>query len=181
MLAALSHAGTRYEVQLWYIDGETSRILRFLSQPALKATFDITLIVPTELTALSNMNVVSEKPYLAVEKGTEFGKHEQSGKDVGDANKWKEVKFAVTPPMSTYLVAFVVGPFEYIEAFTTGEHNGHPIRTRVYTLPGSVEQGRHALNVATKAIEYFAKVFGEPYPLPKIDMVAIPDFEAGEQ
>jgi aminopeptidase 2 len=81
--------------------------------------------------------------------------------------------------MSTYLLAFCVGPFEYIESFTSGEHNGRPIRSRVYALPGSVEQGRHALNVCTAALEYFAKVFGEPYPLPKIDMVAIPDFEAG--
>jgi hypothetical protein len=82
--------------------------------------------------------------------------------------------------MSTYLVAFCVGPFEYIEAFTSGEHNGRPIRSRVYTLPGVVEQGRHALNVCTAALEYFAKVFGEPYPLPKVDMIAIPDFEAGK-
>lgn len=128
------------------------------------------------------MNVVSEKPYLETGKGSGFGKHEeaQSGKDTGDNKNLKEVKFAVTPLMSTYLLAFVVGPFEYIEAFTSGEYNGHPIRCRIYALPGTVEQGRHALNVTTKAIEYFAKVFGEPYPLPKMDMVAIPDFEAGK-
>ncbi|KAG0164361.1 Aminopeptidase 2 mitochondrial [Apophysomyces sp. BC1034] len=150
-------------------------------EPALKATFDVTLVVPAELTALSNMDVISEKPYLEVGKGTEIGKHTeaQTGKDVAENKNLKEVKYATTPRMSTYLLAFVVGPFEYIEAFTTGEHNGQPIRARVYALPGSVEQGRHALNVSTAAIEYFAKVFGEPYPLPKIDMVAIPDFEAG--
>lgn len=112
------------------------------------------------------MNVISEKPLGETGKGFSV-----EGK--------KEVKFATTPLMSTYLLAFIVGPFEYIEDKTTGEHNGHPILTRVYALPGSVEQGRHALNVAVKALEYFAKVFGEPYPLPKIDMVAIPDFEAG--
>ncbi|KAG0173479.1 hypothetical protein DFQ28_007122 [Apophysomyces sp. BC1034] len=127
-------------------------------EPAIKATFDVTLVVPSALTALSNMNVVSEEPL---------------------PEDLKEVKYATTPPMSTYLLAFVIGPFEYIEAYTSGEHNGRPIRARVYALPGSVEQGRHALNVCTAALEYFAKVFDEPYPLPKVDMVAIPDFEAG--
>ncbi|KAL0074682.1 aminopeptidase [Phycomyces blakesleeanus] len=149
-------------------------------EPSLKATFDVTLIVPDHLTALSNMNVLSEKPYHEVGKGTEVGKLEgkHEGKEVGPITL-KEVKYATTPLMSTYLLAFVVGPFEYIEAFTSGEHNGQPIRSRVYALPGSVEQGRHALNVCVLALEYFAKVFGEAYPLPKVDMVAIPDFEAG--
>jgi aminopeptidase 2 len=118
----------------------------------------VTLIVPENLTALSNMDVISESN---TEKGL------------------KKVKFGTTPLMSTYLLAFVIGPFEYIEGFTSGEHNGRPIRSRVYALPGSVEHGKHALNVCIAALEYFAKVFGEPYPLSKMDLVAIPDFEAG--
>ncbi|KAI8976962.1 peptidase family M1-domain-containing protein [Pilobolus umbonatus] len=126
-------------------------------EPAIKSTFDVTLTVPKDLTALSNMNIVSE----------------HTNTDT------KTVSYATTPMMSTYLLAFVVGPFEYIESMTSGEHNGKPIRTRVYTLPGLVEQGRHALDVATETLEYFAKVFNEPYPLPKMDLVAIPDFDAG--
>ncbi|KAI8639305.1 aminopeptidase [Parasitella parasitica] len=129
-------------------------------EPSLKATFDVTLNVPENLTALSNMNVISEVP------------------SAGDA-ALKTVKYATTPRMSTYLLAFIVGPLEYIEDHTTGEYNGHPIRTRVYTLPGYTNQGRHALNVATKALEYYAQVFGIAYPLPKLDLVAIPDFDAG--
>jgi aminopeptidase 2 len=127
------------------------------------------------------MNVISEKPFQETGKGPNVGKHEgsQTGKDVSSTTDLKEVKYAITPVMSTYLLAFVVGPFEYIEAHTTGEHNGESVKVRVYALPGSTEQGRHALNVCTKALEYFAAVFGEPYPLPKMDMVAIPDFEAG--
>jgi len=46
-------------------------------------------------------------------------------------------------------------------------------------LPGYTSQGRDALNVATKTLEYYAQVFGVPYPLPKLDLVAIPDFDAG--
>ncbi|KAG2222206.1 hypothetical protein INT45_014103 [Circinella minor] len=199
---------TQYLATTQFEATDARRAFPCWDEPALKATFDVTLIVPTELTALSNMNVISEKPYLNTGKmisgkhsqakhegattttttgGKTEGKHEgvTTGKSEGKhqessvEKKLKEVKYATTPQMSTYLLAFVIGPFEYIEAHTSGENNGHPIQTRVYALPGSVEQGRHALRVATAALEYFAQVFGEPYPLPKIDMVAIPDFEAG--
>ncbi|GAA5799773.1 hypothetical protein HPULCUR_005191 [Helicostylum pulchrum] len=129
--------------------------------PSLKATFDVTLNVPSDLTALSNMDVISDSPAAKSSPGL------------------KTVKYATTPLMSTYLLAFIVGPFEYIEGFTTGEYNGRPIKTRVYTLPGLSTQGHHALNVAMETLEYFAKVFDLPYPLPKLDMVAIPDFDAG--
>ncbi|KAI9491733.1 aminopeptidase [Zychaea mexicana] len=195
---------TQYLATTQFEATDARRAFPCWDEPALKATFDVTLIVPSDLTALSNMNVISDKPYQETGKmtsgkhegkheGVTTGKHEgkhegvttgkHEGKHEGDAaaskKTLKEVKYATTPPMSTYLLAFVVGPFEYIEAYTSGEYNGHPIQARVYALPGSVEQGRHALRVSTAALEYFAKVFGEPYPLPKIDMVAIPDFEAG--
>ncbi|ORZ06624.1 aminopeptidase [Absidia repens] len=151
---------TKYLATTQFEPTDARRAFPCWDEPSLKATYDITLAVPTELTALSNMNVIDEEK-------------------LKDDEKWKQVKYATTPLMSTYLVAFVVGPFEYIEAFTTGKHNGNPIQTRVYTLPGSSEQGRLALNVAVEALEFFAEQFGEPYPLPKMDMVAIPDFESG--
>ncbi|RUS16173.1 peptidase M1, membrane alanine aminopeptidase [Endogone sp. FLAS-F59071] len=77
--------------------------------------------------------------------------------------------------MSTYLLAFIVGPFDYIESFTSGG-----IRTRVYALPDQIDQGKFALGVATKALDLFTDLFGIPFPLPKMDMVAIPDFASGE-
>ncbi|EIE91503.1 hypothetical protein G6F46_002840 [Rhizopus delemar] len=162
---------TQYLATTQFEATDARRAFPCWDEPALKATFDVNLIVPTELVALSNMNVVSEEPF--------DGANNLQGKTESIATSLKQVKYATTPLMSTYLVAFCVGPFEYIEAFTSGEYNGRPIRSRVYTLPGSSEQGRHALNVCTLALEYFAKVFGEPYPLPKVDMIAIPDFEAG--
>ncbi|KAI9303207.1 aminopeptidase [Cunninghamella echinulata] len=149
---------TRYIATTQFEATDARRAFPCWDEPSLKATFDISLIVPSHLTALSNTNVIEEKKW---------------------SDNLKLVKYATTPLMSTYLVAFVIGPFEYIEAFTSGEHNGQPIRSRVYTLPGLAEQGRHALNVCVTALEYFARVFGEPYPLPKLDMVAVPDFEAG--
>ncbi|KAJ2782457.1 hypothetical protein H4R18_002263 [Coemansia javaensis] len=127
-------------------------------EPTQKATFDVTLRVAEGLTALSNMDVARVEP-------------------AGDG--LKEVSFNTTPIMSTYLLAFVVGELEYIEAQTSGKHNGRPVACRVYTTPGKSEKGRFALNVAVQVLEYFADVFGVAYPLPKLDQIAINDFEAG--
>lgn len=76
-------------------------------EPMYKATFAITLEVDEKLTALSNMNVISEK---SNENGT------------------KTLKYATTPKMSSYLVAFAVGEFEFIEAKTK---NGCPVKVWV--------------------------------------------------
>ncbi|KAL1915149.1 uncharacterized protein VTP21DRAFT_7630 [Calcarisporiella thermophila] len=149
---------TKYMATTQFEATDARRAFPCWDEPALKATFDVTLVVKEHLTALSNMNVISETK----------------------ANGFKEVKFARTPIMSTYLIAFVVGELEYIEETTSGEHNnGTPILCRVYTPPGLKEQGRFSLGVGSKSLELFAQVFGQPYPLPKYDMVAIPDFEAG--
>uniref|UniRef100_A0A914XU65 Aminopeptidase n=1 Tax=Panagrolaimus superbus TaxID=310955 RepID=A0A914XU65_9BILA len=122
-------------------------------EPVYKAKFDITLEVDEKLTALSNMNVVSEK---STENGT------------------KVVKYGTTPLMSSYLVAFAVGEFEYIEAKTK---NGCPVR--VYTVHGKKELGTYALDLAVKAIDYYNEWFNIDYPLPKCDLIAIPDFSMG--
>ncbi|KAH7668119.1 CRE-PAM-1 protein, partial [Aphelenchoides avenae] len=122
-------------------------------EPIYKAKFDITLEVPERLTALSNMNIVSETP---TGKGT------------------KVVKYATTPLMSTYLVAYAVGELDYIETKTKDG-----VLVRVYTVPGKKESGEFGLDAAKKALEYHADWFGIPYPLPKCDLIAIPDFAMG--
>ncbi|KAI9471610.1 hypothetical protein LPJ78_001603 [Coemansia sp. RSA 989] len=127
-------------------------------EPTQKATFDVTLRVDEALTALSNMDVASETP-------------------AGDG--LKDVRFNRTPVMSTYLLAFVVGELEFIEAHTSGKHNGRPIPCRVYTTPGKSARGKFALDVAVQVLEYFADVFGIAYALPKLDQIAINDFESG--
>lgn len=122
-------------------------------EPALKATFTITLVADKKLTCLSNMDVASE---------TEV----ESGK--------KAVKFNKSPLMSTYLVAFIVGELNYIET------NEFRIPVRVYAPPGQdIEHGRFSLNLAAKTLAFYEKVFGSEFPLPKMDQVAIPDFAAG--
>ncbi|KAD4889372.1 hypothetical protein E3N88_21445 [Mikania micrantha] len=122
-------------------------------EPALKATFKITVgNVPLELTALSNMPVSEEIIN-------------------GD---FKTLCFEESPIMSTYLVAVVVGLFDYIEETTP---NG--IRVRSYCPVGKSEKGKLALSISVKSLEFYTKYFSMPYTLPKLDMVGVPDFLAG--
>ncbi|KAI8866322.1 peptidase M1, membrane alanine aminopeptidase, partial [Ramicandelaber brevisporus] len=129
-------------------------------EPALKATFDVTLVVPAHLTALSNMHSISEK--------------------ILENSETKEVKFATTPVMSTYLLAFAVGELEYIEAVADAGY-GQNIVHRVYTTKGLKEQGRFALEVSVKALAFFARCFGFDMAkiMSKMDHVALPEFEMG--
>ncbi len=122
-------------------------------EPELKATFELTLVVPAELTAVSNMPAVSET---------------QARPGV------KSITYAETPVMSTYLLAFIIGELTHIEQ--VGD-NGTLIR--VFTTHGREEQAQFALETATRLLKYFNDYFGIPYPLPKLDHFAIPDFAAG--
>ena len=84
------------------------------------------------------------------------------------------IKFAESPIMSTYLLAFVIGDIASIEG---DAENGTLIR--VWATRGREEQGRYALETSIKLLAYFNEYFGIPYPLPKLDHLAIPDFAAG--
>ncbi|KAI0842175.1 peptidase family M1-domain-containing protein [Hypoxylon sp. FL0890] len=127
-------------------------------EPMHKANFTITLIADKHLTCLSNMDVASESDVHS----------EMSG------STKKAVKFNTTPLMSTYLVAFIIGELNYIET------KNFRVPIRVYAPPSSdIEHGRFSLNLAARTLEYYEKIFGAEFPLPKMDMVAIPDFAAG--
>ncbi|KAL5559481.1 hypothetical protein UlMin_035692 [Ulmus minor] len=121
-------------------------------EPAFKATFKITLDVPSELVALSNMPIVEEKV----------------------DGHLKTVSYQESPIMSTYLVAIVVGMFDYVE-----DHTSDGVKVRVYCQVGKTNQGKFALHVAVKTLELYKEYFAVPYSLPKLDMIAIPDFAAG--
>ena len=121
-------------------------------EPSLKATFEVTLTIPAELVAVSNMPIVSE--------------------EAGDGVK--TVRFAESPIMSTYLLAFVVGDLKSVERRAD---SGTLIR--VWATSGKEEQGLYALETSIKLLDYFNDYFGIPFPLPKLDHLAIPDFAAG--
>ncbi|XP_046899629.1 puromycin-sensitive aminopeptidase isoform X5 [Hypomesus transpacificus] len=145
----------RYAAVTQFEATDARRAFPCWDEPAIKATFDIILIVPKDRVALSNMNVIDQKPYP-------------------DDDSLVEVKFATTPIMSTYLVAFVIGEYDFVES-----QSADGITVRVYTPIGKAEQGKFALEVATKTLPFYKDYFSVPYPLPKIDLIAIADFAAG--
>ncbi|KAK4235569.1 peptidase family M1-domain-containing protein [Achaetomium macrosporum] len=137
---------------------DARRAFPCFDEPNLKATFDFAIEIPDDQVALSNMP----------EKET---KHLGGGK--------KLVSFERSPVMSTYLLAWAVGDFEYVEAFTDREYNGKKLPVRVYTTRGLKEQGRWALEHAPKVIDYFSEQFEIDYPLPKSDILAVHEFTHG--
>lgn len=132
---------------------DARRAFPSFDEPAMKATFSTTLIVDMGDTAISNTNVVSDTPGPWPDKHT--------------------VRFATTPKMSTYLVAFLVGDFQCV----SGSSDGVPIRA--CATPDKVQLGEYALHAAEFFLHYYDNYFGIKYPMPKLDMIAIPDFEAG--
>jgi len=123
-------------------------------EPSLKAVFQVTLVVDEKLTAISNARVIREK------------RLEGTGR--------KEVVFADSIKMSTYLVAFIVGEFEATEAVMAA---GAPLR--VCAVPGKKLLTRFALDIGKASLDYFSRYYDVPYPGDKLDLIAIPDFASG--
>lgn len=122
-------------------------------EPDFKAVFGVTLIVPDDLLAISNGREIERTP---VAPGV------------------VQVRFADTMIMSTYLVAFVVGPLEATEAVDV---DGVPLRV-VHPL-GKADLAPFGLAIGESALRYFADYYAIPYPGDKVDLVAIPDFAFG--
>ncbi len=121
-------------------------------EPEHKATFEVSLMVPDGLLGLSNTAAVSSQP--------------------AEGGAW--VTFDRTMKMSTYLVAFIVGPLVATEAVDV---DGVPLR--VVTVPGREKLVAWALETGAHALRYFADYFAIPYPAGKLDLVGLPDFAAG--
>jgi len=137
---------------------DARRAFPCFDEPALKAKFTVTLIADEKMTCLSNMDVASEKQIQSTISG----------------GRRKAVTFSPTPLMSTYLLCFIVGELNYIET------NNFRVPVRVYAPKDrDIEHGRFSLELAAKTLAFYEKTFDSPFPLPKMDMVAIPDFSAG--
>ena len=137
---------------------DARRAFPCFDEPALKAKFTVTLIADDKMTCLSNMDVASEKTVDSKMTG----------------GKRKAVTFNPTPLMSTYLLAFIIGELNYIET------NSFRVPVRVYAPKDrDIEHGRFSLELAAKTLAFYEKTFNSDFPLPKMDMIAIPDFSAG--
>eukprot|EP00842_Homolaphlyctis_polyrhiza_P001019 jgi/Hompol1/1918/HPOL_002797-RA len=124
-----------------------------LDEPALKSVFDIAISAEPAFNVISNMPATS---IVALDNGL------------------RKFSFAPTVRMSTYLVAYVVSDFDHIDSSTK---NG--VKVRVFAQPGSAHMGSYALDAAVKVLETYEAIFGIPFPLPKCDLVAVPDFSLG--
>ncbi|KAI5696817.1 hypothetical protein M8J75_000551 [Diaphorina citri] len=143
----------RYMAVTQFESTDARRCFPCWDEPAVKAKFSISLSVPNNKVALSNMPVKSESP---------------------QPDGHRLLQFETSPIMSTYLVAVVVGEFDYVE-----ETSSDGVLVRVYTPVGKREQGQFALHVASKVLPFYKEYFNIAYPLPKIDLVAVPDFSCG--
>ena len=125
-------------------------------EPAQKTSFEVTLVIPSHFVALSNTPVVDES---------------EAGPNL------KIVRFAETPVMSTYILAFVVGDLTSVESQYAD--SGINTKVAVWTTRGKEQQGHFALDTSVQLLSFFNEYFGIPYPLEKLDHIAIPDFAAG--
>uniref|UniRef100_A0A9L0J282 Aminopeptidase n=1 Tax=Equus asinus TaxID=9793 RepID=A0A9L0J282_EQUAS len=155
-----------------YMDGDVRKVLATtqmapsdarksfpcFDEPSMKASFNITLIHPRDLTALSNMQPRGERVPLPE-----------------DAN-WSITEFESTPVMSTYLLVFIVSEFTYVESKSPND-----VLIRIWARPSATAegQGSYALNVTGPILSFFAGHYDTPYPLDKSDQIALPDFNAG--
>ncbi len=121
-------------------------------EPSFKARFDLSVVADEKFDVISNM---------PIKKTVKMGEGR------------KLVSFQTTPRMSTYLLYIGVGKFDYYEE-TLGR-----VAVRAVTANGKATQGRMAVGMAKKFIRYFERYFGIRYPLPKVDLIAVPDFAAG--
>jgi puromycin-sensitive aminopeptidase len=142
------YAATQFEA------ADARRAFPCFDEPEFKARFALTLVVPADQTAIANGAIVSERP-------------------LGDGRK--EVCFSETPPISSYLVAFAVGPFEATPPATTAD--GVPVR--VWLPRGLQDKGLYARDAHARALEYLTRYTALPYPYGKIDAIGLADFEAG--
>jgi aminopeptidase N len=132
--------GTQFEAT------DARRVFPCWDEPSFRARFQLTAVVPENWTAVSNMPAESE---------TKTG-------------GTKEVRFATTPAMASYLNVFVAGELDMIEA------QSGPTKIRVVTTKGKSEMGRYALESTAQILRYYNDYFGIPYPLPKLDQIAVP-------
>ncbi|KAH3669122.1 hypothetical protein WICMUC_005086 [Wickerhamomyces mucosus] len=134
-------------------------------EPNLKATFQLSLTIAEDFTALSNTPILSSK---VLDDGKKKGSIEAHG--------LKTVIFEKTVIQSTYLFAWAIGKLDYIETFTDRLYNGKRLPVRVYTQEGISEQGKFGLEVAKKAIDILSEIFEIDYVLSKIDLISIPSY-----
>jgi aminopeptidase N len=126
---------------------DARRFAPLWDEPAKKATFTLSVTGPADRAIYSNMPEAKSEPV---------------------AGGMKKVTFGRSPKMSSYLLFMAMGDLERISKTVDGVDIG------VVARRGAGEQGRYALDSAERLLRYFNDYFGVKYPLPKLDLLAIP-------
>jgi aminopeptidase N len=142
--------GTQFE------PSDARRFFPCWDEPSFRARFQLTVVVPENWVAVSNMPVESEH------------KSDPPSPGYGATGAGKEVRFQATPSMSSYLNVLVAGELDLIETNVAGT------QIRVIATKGKAESGRYALESTAQILQYYNDYFGIQYPLPKLDQIAIP-------
>ena len=137
---------------------DARRAFPCFDEPALRASFCLKVSIPSHLQCISNT------PPASIHTSYD-----------GNNDAVKVITFQKTPKMPTYLVALVVGQFDQIS------QTSNKVQTTVYTVPGKADQAEFCLDVAVKCLDLYQDLFKIPYPLVKSDLLAIPDFAAGNK
>ncbi len=156
----------------WYAftqfeDTDARRAFPSFDEPGWKTPWQLSLVVPAADVAVANMPATGEEPVVAaVEPPAKKGAPAPA-----PALPMKRVRFAPTPPLPSYLIAFAVGPFDIVDGGRAGK-KGTPLR---YIVPkGRAGEVQWAKEATPKILDTLEDYFGEPYPFPKLDSVAIP-------
>lgn len=132
---------------------DARRMIPCFDEPAHKSKFILEVVVPKDLQTVSNTVPDKITPHLP---------------------GYKIVRFKPTPNMSSYLLALIVGELEHLQGSSKRK-----VKIRVHTTPGKKAQAKFALDFTKQALDYLENYFGIKYPLPVLDLLAIPDFSAG--
>lgn len=138
----------------WYLFSQLQaydarRVFPCFDEPSFKIPWKVTLRVRREHEALSNMPALRTR-------------------ELGDG--WKEVDFEESPPLPSYLLAFAVGPFEYVDGGRIGKNR---IPSRIVVPRGRAAEGEYAARTTPQILETLENYFGIPYPYPKLDQIAL--------
>ncbi len=149
-----THDGVKKQLFATQFESHHAReVFPCVDEPAAKSTYDVTLVTAPGLTVLGNMPIT----------------------EASERDGALTTTFATTPRMSSYLLAFVVGELHKKTAHTTSG-----VEVNIWATPAQSEETLDfALDIATRSIDFYDEYFGVPYPLPKSDHVALPDFSSG--
>ncbi|MEE8313491.1 MAG: M1 family aminopeptidase [Myxococcota bacterium] len=148
----LARSGKRRYAATQLEAADARRFFPCFDEPDKKARFRIRVTTPEANSVVSNGAVLRTRRH----------------------GSGKTVTFAETPPLSTYLIALIVGELEASRPRRCGET---PIR--VWCVPGKRHLAGFALQAAAESLRRLEQYFGLPYPYGKLDLVAVPDFEFG--